>query len=76
MSFQAGGGAGSVAATTGANCSWTASSNAAWITITGGANAMGNGTVTYSVAQYTGKPKKRNGTLAIAGQTFSVSQTK
>ena len=43
---------------------------------TGGASGTGNGTVTYSVAQYTGKPKKRNGTATIAGQTLSVSQTK
>jgi hypothetical protein len=51
-------------------------SNADWITISGGASGSGNGTVTYAVAEYTGKPKKRNGTITIAGETFSVRQTK
>ena len=30
----------------------------------------------YSVAAYTGRPKNRNGTITIAGQTFSVKQSK
>jgi hypothetical protein len=30
----------------------------------------------YSVAAYTGRPKNRNGTVTIAGQTFSVKQSK
>lgn len=58
------------------DCGWTAVSNATWITVTGGTPGSGNGTVTFSVAPYTGKPKKRNGTITIAGETFSVSQTK
>jgi hypothetical protein len=72
---KAGGGA-SVAVTASTGCSWTAVSNADWITISGGASGSGNGTVTYAVAEYTGKPKKRNGTITIAGETFSVRQTK
>jgi hypothetical protein len=32
--------------------------------------------VTFSVAPYTGKPKNRNGTITIAGETFSVKQSK
>jgi glucose/arabinose dehydrogenase len=75
-SFPKAGGNGSVAVTAGAGCGWTAVSNASWITITGGSNGSGNGTVTYSVAVYTGKPKKRNGTMTIAGATFAVQQTK
>lgn len=74
--YPKGGGGGSVAVTAGVGCGWTAVSNASWITIIGGASGSGNGTVTYSVAAYTGKPKKRTGTATIAGKTFSVTQSK
>jgi len=70
------GGSGSVTVTTSAGCMWTAAGNAAWITITGGASGSGNGTVTYSVAPYTGKPRNRNGTATIAGEAFSVKQSR
>ena len=71
-----GGGGGNVTVTTGAGCAWTATSNAAWITITSGASGNGGGTVLYAVAPYTGHPKIRNGTMTIAGQTFRVKQSK
>jgi hypothetical protein len=32
--------------------------------------------VTYSVAAYTGKPKKRNGTMTVAGLNFAVTQSR
>jgi glucose/sorbosone dehydrogenase/all-beta uncharacterized protein len=70
------GGAGAVDVTAGSGCTWTAESQVPWITVTGGATGTGNGTVTYSVAPYTGKPKNRNGTLTIAELTFSVKQSK
>lgn len=54
------------------NCPWTAVSNNTWITVTGGAAGMGNGTVTYNVAPNTDSP--RTGTITIAGRTFAVSQ--
>ena len=75
-SFGSAAGAGSVSVTAGTGCAWTATSNASWITITGGSSGSGNGTVNYSVAAYTGKPKKRNGTMTIAGQAFTVKQTR
>ena len=34
------------------NCSWTATSNTAWITVSGGASGNGNGTVSISMAEY------------------------
>jgi hypothetical protein len=68
----ASGGSGTVSVSTQAGCSWTATSNASWITITSGASGSGNGTVTYSVAANTGAA--RTGTLTIAGQTFTVNQ--
>ena len=76
VSFSAVGGSDTVAVTAGQGCPWTAVSNVSWITITGGATGNGPGTVSYTVAVYTGKPKNRNGTVTIAGATFSVKQSK
>jgi Zn-dependent metalloprotease len=72
-SYAAGGGSGSVSVTAGTGCSWTAVSNASFITITGGASGTGNGTVTYSVASNAGTTS-RTGTMTIAGKTFTVTQ--
>ena len=74
--FAAAGGSGTASVTAPTGCTWTAESNASWITVTGGASGSGDGTVTYSVAPYTGKPKNRNGSLTIAGQTLTVKQSK
>jgi hypothetical protein len=69
-------GMGNVNVTAPAGCAWIATSNASWLAITAGASGSGNGTVVYSVAQYTGRPKKRSGTLTIAGRTFTVRQSR
>ena len=74
--FQQAGGTASIVVTAGAGCTWTAVSNDSWITVTGGAPGSGNGTVTYSVAPYTGRPRNRNGTMTIAGETVSVKQSR
>jgi len=74
--FGSSGGNDSVTVTTSSDCEWNAASNVAWITITGGATGRGTGTVTYSVAPYTGRPRNRNGTATIAGQTLSVKQSR
>ncbi|HWQ32963.1 MAG TPA: BACON domain-containing carbohydrate-binding protein [Blastocatellia bacterium] len=73
QSFATGGGQGSVNITTQANCAWTATSNASFITITSGTPGNGSGTLNYSVAANTGPA--RSGTLTIAGQTFTVNQS-
>jgi plastocyanin len=62
-----------VAVTAGSGCAWTAASNASWLTITAGSSGTGDGTVTYSVAANTGGA--RTGTMTIAGQTFTVTQS-
>jgi len=67
---------GSVSVTAAPGCPWTASSNTSWLTVTGGTPGDGNGVVTYTVAQYTGKPKRRTGTLTIAGSTLTVTQSR
>ena len=53
-------------------CSWTASSNASWITVTSGATGSGDGSVAFSYAANIGA--LRTGTLTIAGQTFILTQ--
>jgi hypothetical protein len=73
QSIAAPGGAGTpVAVSTSSGCAWTASSNASWLTITSGTAGTGNGTVAFSVAANTGAA--RSGTLAVGGQTFTVTQ--
>jgi BACON domain-containing protein/all-beta uncharacterized protein len=72
QSFATAGGTGTVAVTTANGCVWTAVSNAAWITVTGGAAGTGNGTVSFRAAANTGAA--RSGTITIAGQTFTVSE--
>ncbi|OFW31497.1 MAG: hypothetical protein A3J28_07210 [Acidobacteria bacterium RIFCSPLOWO2_12_FULL_60_22] len=65
-----------IAATAGTGCAWTAVSNVSWVHVTSGASGIGNGTVTYSVAQYTGRPRNRTGTMTIAGKKFTVKQSR
>jgi hypothetical protein len=71
-SFTNLGGTGSVMVTTAAGCTWTAVSNVPWITVTSGLSGNGNGTVSYAVG--VNLSGTRNGTMTIAGRTFTVSQ--
>src|SRR4029453_12844489 len=68
----ANGGTGSVNVAAGGGCSWTATSNAGWVTITSGANGTGNGTVGFTVSANSGPG--RQAPLSIGGQTFTGSQ--
>ena len=72
QSFTAVGGAGSVSVSTQSGCTWTATSNASWIVVTQGGSGTGNGGVLYTVLPNPGG--SRNGTITIAGRTFTVSQ--
>ncbi len=58
--------------TAGDGCNWTASSSAAWVTVTAGASGSGNGAVTFSVAPNPGSA--RSGTIIVAGHAFTVTQ--
>ncbi len=72
--IAAAGGTGTVAVTASDTaCPWTAVSNNSFITITSGATGTGNGSVGYTVAANTGI--QRTGTVTIAGQTFTVTQS-
>jgi uncharacterized protein (TIGR03437 family) len=73
LSFPATGGSGTVSVWAPAGCSWQALSNAPWITVTGGAQGSGNGTVTFTVAANTGS-SARTGTIAVGGQAIAISQ--
>jgi hypothetical protein len=74
QSFSADGGMGSVIVTaSSSNCSWNATSNTSWISITSGSSGTGNGTVAYSVSANT-STNQRTGTMTIAGETFTVTQ--
>jgi hypothetical protein len=64
---------GTVTVTAPSACSWTATSSAAWLTVTGGSSGSGNGTVQYDVAANTTN-STRTGSLTIGGRVFSVTQ--
>lgn len=55
-----------------AGCTWTAASNAAWVSVVNGATGAGSGRVDLTVAENTGAA--RSATLVVAGQTVTVSQ--
>jgi hypothetical protein len=56
----------------GKGCTWTAESNAPWVTVADGASGSGNGSVRLRVDANTGGP--RMGTVTIAGLVFTVTQ--
>ena len=74
QSFGSNGGTGSVSVITPNGCRWTATSNVNWVTITSGSSGTGNGTVVFSLVA-NANTSSRSGTLTIAGQTFTVTQT-
>ncbi len=72
--FKGGGGTGSFRVITPAtDLSWTAVSNAPWLTITGSDAGTGSGTVNYAVSAFSG-PGERTGTITINGVIFTVVQ--
>jgi len=73
QSFSNSGGNGSVNVTTQEGCGWTAISNASWISVSSGANSTGTGAANFSVASNPGIT--RSGTLSIAGQLVTISQS-
>ena len=72
LSVDADGGPAAMAVRTAAGCAWTATSNAAFITVVEGAGA-GDGLVLFRVLANPGTT--RIGTLTIAGLTLTVTQS-
>jgi hypothetical protein len=66
-------GSDSIAVSAGANCTWTAASQAEWLSVTSGTTGTGNGTVNYQVTP-NGTPFERRASIEVAGQLFTVTQ--
>ncbi len=67
-----GGGALSVDVTTLSGCNWTATSRAAWITVTSARSGTASGTIALSIAANSGDP--RVGEVDVNGQIYTVVQ--
>jgi hypothetical protein len=71
-SAPAGGGSGSFAVSTAAFCTWTATSNAAWLQLAGSGTRTGPGDVPYTVAANTSSAA-RGASVAVANQVFTLT---
>ena len=67
------GGSGQLEISTMAECSWTATSADAWLTITSGANGSGDGTITFKVESNGGD--ERNARVSVASQSATIVQS-
>src|SRR5262245_51576602 len=66
------GGTFSAAVTAGSGCTWTASRDSAWLSITAGATGTSNGTVSYTVQPDT-SDASRSGAIIVRGASASAS---
>lgn len=67
------GGSGTIAVTAASSCAWTATANANWIQITGGASGVGNGTISYSFEPFSGATT-RSGAIAANTAAYGIRQ--
>jgi uncharacterized protein (TIGR03437 family) len=67
------GGNATVAISTAAGCSWNATSNAPWITITGGSSGSGSGNLSLTIASNAGSA--RTGTVTVGQIAVTVQQS-
>ena len=72
VAAAAAGGTSTLIVTAPSTCSWTTTSNAAFITVASGTSGTGIGTVSLTIAANTGAA--RSGTVTVAGQTVTVNQ--
>jgi hypothetical protein len=72
-SFTKDGGTGTVTVAAAGPCAWTATSDAAWLTITGGAPGSGTGAVSFSVSRSL-ETTERRATLTVAGRAIEIVQ--
>lgn len=73
-SFDAAGGTRTVSVAAPAACAWDAQSAVPWIIVAAGAAGSGGGSLEFRVEPNT-TPSVRTGTLTVAGQTFTVTQS-
>jgi RHS repeat-associated protein len=75
-SFNGGGGTGSITVSAVAGCPWSATSDVEWVTITSGANGVGNGSVNYSVDGISDSCSfGRAGHITVAGRPVLIGQS-
>jgi hypothetical protein len=74
QSFDQAGGPSTINVTTQSGCMWTAISNVSWSTFTSNSSVTGSGVLNYSVLANP-NASSRTGTLTIAGQTFTATQS-
>lgn len=72
QTVAANGGAGSVTITTAADCPWTATTDAGWITLTSPATGIGNGTVRFTIAE--NGASERGSSIVVGGARATVTQ--
>ena len=72
QAFTSQGGTGAITITVGPNDPWQVSSLPSWVTLTSPAFGVGSGTVTFQISANGGSDLF--GSIAIAGQTFTVEQ--
>lgn len=72
--LPANGGTGSVTVKTERECQWTASSQAGWLTLSGGTAGQGEGTIQYSVG-VNADPVQRTGAIVANDKRVEVTQT-
>src|SRR3954466_10207321 len=71
--FAAAGGQGSLAITTARDCTWSVTSAASWVSVSGAAGGQGEASIPYTVAANPA-PSPRSTTVAVSAQTVVVSQ--
>ena len=74
-SFGQAGGAGTISIQTSSVCPWTATTSAAWLSISSAASGTGNGSVSFIVS---GAPdaEERTATISIGGQSVAITQNR
>src|SRR5215510_2952702 len=73
QSFTASGGTGAVSIATARDCTWTITTTAYWLTLSGERSGQGEASVSYTVAANP-VPTARSGSIVVSSQTVAVSQ--
>lgn len=74
-SYGSAGGSGTLRVDAPAGCAWTATSPVPWITLQGPATGSGAGSVSYTVAPFSGPGRSRSASIAVADKALPVRQT-
>ena len=72
QTVSSGGGGGSINVATASDCSWSAASEASWISLTSSPSGNGNGTVSFVVAPNQGET--RSSSIVVANQRADITQ--